>query len=298
MDRLDDLEAFLAIVEQGNQTAAAKHLRRSLQSIGRSLVALERSVGVPLVRRTTRRSSPTEAGVTFYRRLKPALAEIEAARGEIATQRAEPAGMLRIAAPVLFAATYVVPTVAEFLARYPRMQIELRAADRKVDVYEGGFDLAVRVRELPDSQLKVRRLGALRIVVFGAPAYFAKHGRPRAPEELARHACVIRNADSEDAKWAFRVRGKRVLVRVNGRFKTDDTAASQVAVLHGLGIGRAPLWQIQPLIAQGKLELILEDYEPPKLPIVLVSPASKQQETKARLFAELLASRVSREQGL
>ena len=186
MDRMDDLAAFLAVVEHGSQTAAARHLRRTLQSINRSLAVLERSVGAELVRRTTRQSRPTEAGLAFYRRVKPAFAEIDAARREAASGRNEPSGLLRIASPVLFAPAYVVPAICDFMTRYPRVDIELKVSDRKADFLADSLDLAIRIREMPDSTLRARRLGALRVVAFGAPAYFARHGRPAHPDELAQ----------------------------------------------------------------------------------------------------------------
>jgi DNA-binding transcriptional LysR family regulator len=161
---MEDIEAFLAVIEAGSQTAAARQLGRSLQSVNRSLAALERSVGVELVRRTTRRSFATEAGLAFYRRVKPAFAEISEARLEAINRRVEPSGLLRMAAPVLFASNYIVPAVADFIVRYPRIKAELKASDGPSDVIGGGFDLAVRIRELPDSSLKARRLAALRIV--------------------------------------------------------------------------------------------------------------------------------------
>ena len=122
MDRLGDLEAFLAIVEKGSQTAAARQLRRSLQSINRSLLAVERNIGVELVRRTTRKSSPTVAGRAFYNRVKPAFQEIAAARLDAANRRAEPSGLMRLGAPVLFAPAYVVPAISDFMRRYPRLR--------------------------------------------------------------------------------------------------------------------------------------------------------------------------------
>jgi DNA-binding transcriptional LysR family regulator len=178
---MQDIEAFLAIIEAGGQTAAARRLGRSLQSVNRSLVALERSIGIELVRRTTRQSVATEAGLAFYRRVKPALAEISEARLEAANRRAEPSGLLRMAAPVLFGSTYVVPTIADFIVRYPAIEADLKVSDRPVDVVGDGFDLAVRIRELPDSSLKARRLGELRTVVYGAPGYFKRHRRPIVP---------------------------------------------------------------------------------------------------------------------
>jgi DNA-binding transcriptional LysR family regulator len=298
MDRLYDLEAFLAIVDKGSQTAAARHLDRSLQSVGRSLAALEHSLGVELVRRSTRRSNPTDAGVRFYSRLKPAFLEINAAKRELQSKRAEPSGRLRVSAPVLFASAFVAPAICDLVQRYPQLDVELKATDRKVDLYEEGFDVAVRIRQLPDSELKARRIGTLRVVVFGAPAYFAKHGRPKRPEDLERLECVLRSAEPGGDRWPFRVRGRRVMVRVGGRFRTDDAAATRVAVAGGIGIGMAPFWQVQLLLDRAEVEIILEEFETPGLPIVAVSPPSKQPATNVRLLVDLLAARLKRVPGL
>ena len=146
MARTDELEAFLAIVEKGSQTAAARHLQRSLQSIGRSLASLEASVGVPLIKRTTRQSHPTEAGRAFYARIKPAVAEIDQARAEAADSGRELSGRLRVGAPALFARAFVVPTVCEFLTRFPRVEVELKASDRQVDLLDEGLDEAKVLR--------------------------------------------------------------------------------------------------------------------------------------------------------
>lgn len=296
MDRLDDLEAFITIVEQASQTAAAKQLRRSLQAIGRSLSALERSVGVELVRRTTRRSQPTEAGLALYHRVKPALAEIQAAKRDAANERHDPFGTLRVAAPVRFASRFVLPAIRELMLRYPRLEVELKTSDRKVNLDEDGVDVAVRIRDLPDSGLRARRLGALRVVVFGSPSYFERHGRPREPNQLLRHTCVVRRSDAEGEKWAFRVRGKPENIRVTGRFGTDDASALQEAVALGLGIGRAPLWHIRPLLDARKVELVLEEFEPPKLPIFAVSASTRLPLAKTKLFVDVLATRLKREQ--
>jgi len=291
---MEDIQAFLAVIEAGSQTAAARQLGRSLQSVNRSLAALERDVGVELVRRTTRRSFATEAGLAFYRRVKPALAEISEARLEAASRRVEPAGLLRIATPVLFGSTYVVPAIADFVARYPRIEAELKASDRPVDVIGEGFDLAVRIRELSDSSLKARRLGELRTVVYGAPAYFARHGRPDHPDQLAGHQCVLCGAEEGEA-WRFQVRGRAKMVPVRGSFRADNAAAIQVAVCHGLGIGYGPFWHIRDLFDRGALEIVLDDFEAPRIPIYAVFPPSGMPPAKTRLFVDLLAERLKHE---
>jgi DNA-binding transcriptional LysR family regulator len=293
---MEDIEAFLAIVEAGSQTAAARRLGRSLQSVNRSLASLERRVGVELVRRTTRQSVPSEAGLAFYRRVKPACAQISEARLEAANRRAEPSGLLRIASPTVFGSTYVVPTVAEFMARHPQIEADLKLSDRPIDIVGDGFDLAVRIRELPDSSLRARRLGQLRIVVYGAPSYFARYGRPNRPEDLVSHRCVMRSTgDGETEIWRLRVGGRLKKVSVSGRFKTDNTAAARTAAHHGLGIGYGPFWQIRDLVDQGALEIVLNDFEPPPIPIHAVFPPSGMPPAKTRLFLDLLAEKLKSE---
>jgi DNA-binding transcriptional LysR family regulator len=292
MDRLDDIDAFLAVVEQGSQTAAARHLRRSLQSINRSLATLEQSVGVDLVQRSTRRSSPTEAGLAFYHRVRPAFTEIVDARIEAASKRAEPSGVLRISAPVLFAPAYVVPAICDFMEHYPQIEIELKVSDARADLFEDGLELAIRIGDLPDSELKVRRLGELRVVVFGAPAYFARHGRPKHPDDLAQHRCIIRLTEGRDEAWRFRIGGRNRAVRVRGPFRTDSMAAMHRAVARGLGLGYTPLWQIRSLIDHGDVETVLAEFETARIPIYAVSPPARIPRAKVQLFTDFLATEL------
>jgi len=295
MCRIEDLEAFLAIVEKGSQTAAAKSLDRSLQSVARSLVAIERSVGIELIQRSTRRSHPTEAGLSLYHRLKPAVTEISDAKREIASKRSEPLGRLRVAAPVRFAARFVVPAAREFMQRYPQTEVDLRASDRKINLYEEDVDVAIRIRDLPDSALRARRLGELRVVVVGTREFFKAHGRPRYPNELARYPCVIRSVDADGESWPFRIRGRREIVRVGGRFRTDDAGSTIAAVAQGMGLGRVPAWQVRDLIQDGTLEVALEEFEDAKRPIFAVSPATRIPLTKTRLFIDTLVRRLRHE---
>ncbi len=293
---MEEIEVFLAVVEAGSQTAAARRLGRSLQSVNRALSALERSVGVELVRRTTRQSVATEAGLAFYRRVKPAFAEISEARLEAANRRVEPSGLLRVAAPILFGATHVVPAIAEFMARFPQIEADVNMSDRPVDVVGDGFDLAVRIRELPDSSLKTRRLGELRTVVYGAPDYFKRHGRPRQPSDLADHQCILRRtAQGEADAWRFRIDGRLTTVQVNGRFRTDSTTAAHAAARHGIGVGYGPFWQIRDLVDQETLEIVLEDFEAPRTPVRAVFPPSAIPPAKTHLFVDLLAERLKLE---
>ena len=291
---MEELETFLAVIESGSQTAAARRLGRSLQSVNRSLLALERGVGVELIRRTTRKSFATEAGLAFYRRVKPAVIEIADARLEASSRRVEPSGLLRIAAPLQFGATYIAPAIADFIARYPRIEADLRGSDRPVDLLGDHFDLAIRIRELPDSSLKTRRLGQLRTVAYAAPSYLGRHGRPRHPDDLAQHKCILHGASEAEA-WRFRIGGRVRMVTVSGAFRTDNAAAAHAASRGGLGIGYGPYWQVVDSIDRGALEIVLEKFEASRIPIHAVFPPSAMAPAKTRLFTDMLAERLAQE---
>lgn len=295
MERLDDLEAFLAILEKGSQTAAARHLRRSLQSLNRSLTALERAVGVELVKRTTRRSEPTEAGRVFYERIKPAVSEILVARSEVASIRNVASGSLKVGAPVVFASSYVAPIISRFLQLYPNIEIELTASDEQVDLLANGLDVAVRIGQSADESLIARRLHALRVVTFATPAYFSERGRPNHPKELERHDCILRSGQTSTEKWKFRIGGKPQTVSVSGRFRTNSASAIRAAAREGLGIARLPLWQIRDLLEQGDVSIVLPEYEDDGMPIQLVWPPTKAPLERTRRFVDYLSSELQSE---
>jgi DNA-binding transcriptional LysR family regulator len=296
MNRIEDYQAFAAVLEKRSLTAAARHLRRSLQSVSRSLATVERDVGVELIRRTTRRSSPTDAGLAFHRRLSAALAEIEAARLETANHRAEATGLLRIAGSSVFSPLHIVPALPEFLAAHPKVEVELELSDGYVDLIGEGYDLAIRIGELPDSALKAKLLANSRRVVFAAPSYLAKNGRPRSPDELVRHQCIVRTAARDATAWPFKINGRVKTIKVAGRLRTNGALAANEAAAQGLGIANAPLWQIQPLVEGGAAELLLTRFEPPPVPIHAVWPATRMLPARTQLFVEFLARHLRKKQ--
>ncbi len=295
MNRIEDFQAFAAIVDHGSLTAAARQLGRSLQSVSRSLAAVERDVGVELIHRTTRRTSPTDAGLAFHRRLTAALAEIDAAKLETSNRRAEATGLLRISGSSAFAPLYIVPALPAFLAAHPKVEVELDLSDGYVDLVGEGYDLAIRIGELPDSNLKRRRLANSRRVVFSAPSYFARHDKPRRPEDLARHECIVRTAARDGNAWPFNVDGRVKTVKVAGRFRTSGALAANEAAVRGLGIANAPLWQVRSLVDRGNVELVLTRFEPPPIPIHAVWPTTRVLPARTQLFIEFLARRLHKE---
>ncbi len=294
---MDNMDVFIAVVEAGSQSAAARRLGRPLQSVNRALMALERDVGIELIRRTTRRSQVTEAGIAFYERIKPALAEIAQARLDAANRTETPRGLLRISAPAAFGASFVVPATAEYLSRYPGMGIDLRLFDLPADLMGDEFDVSIRIRHLQDSSMRVRKLAELRVVTYAAPRYLARFGRPVHPRDLERHQCILRfNHSDECETWPFRENGVLLTVEVAGAFRADETATAQAAVRNGIGIGRGPYWLVRDGLAQGEFALVLEDFEPPPLPIYAVVPPSRLTPAKTRRFIEILAERLAHEQ--
>jgi DNA-binding transcriptional LysR family regulator len=288
---LDDYRTFIAVVEQGNLTAAARHLERSLQAVSRSLASLESELGVELIQRTTRRAQPSEAGLAFHARIKAALADIDLARSELAEHGARIDGLLRIGGSTQFSAPYVVPVIAAFMERYPEVSVELVVADQRADLQREKLDAAIRLGDLPSSRLHARQLGTLRMVTIGAPGYFARHGRPRTPADLRKHACIVRRTAQAPQRWNYRRGGRRQTVEVRGRFSADNAAACNAAVIAGLGIGVAALWQVRHLLDQGRLETVLDDWQLPGLPLHIVWSPSKQVPARTRAFIDFVAAR-------
>jgi DNA-binding transcriptional LysR family regulator len=240
-----------------------------------------------LIARTTRQAHPTEAGLAFAARVRPAVEQLRRAHDHIAEQTVHMRGTLRIAAPTLFGPAYVVPLLADFLQTHTQLQTELLLSDTRADLADGRIDVAVRLGALPDSGLRMRALGALRRVVVGAPHYFAAQGRPGCPEDLSGHTCLIR-AEAGHETWTF---GEARRVTVRGRFRSPSAEACNRAAVNGLGIARAPLWQVRPWVESGALEIVLAEHEPPPVPLQLVWPAGRTP-TRVRAFIDHVAARL------
>lgn len=295
MAGLDDYRVFVAVMEEGNLSAASRHLHRSLQAVSRSLASLENELGVELIQRTTRRAQPTEAGLAFHARIKAALADIDLARSELTKHGARIDGLLRVGGSTQFSASYLVPVVAAFMERYPDVSVELVVADHRADLQREKLDVAVRLGELPDSRLHARQLSILRMVTIGAPGYFARYGRPKIPADLRKHACIVRQSSESARRWEYRRGSRRHAVEVQGRFSADNAAACNAAVAAGLGIGVAALWQVRDLLDQGRLETVLDDWQLPGMPVHIVWSPTKQLPARTRAFIDFAAARWAAE---
>lgn len=294
--KLHDYEAFIAIVDTGNLTRAAARLRRSLQSISRSLSALEQQLGVELVRRTTRQARPTEAGMAFYQRIAAALNDIAAAEAELRDMSGALIGSLCIAASAFFAARYLVPAIGEFNAIHPAVEFDLRISEAFTKPVRTGADVMIRVGQLPASPLRARKMTALRRVVVAAPTYIAQRGRPERPADLAKHACLVRSTAQDARAWTFHgPDGEAERVAIAGKFVCDNAYVVNHAVLAGLGVAVVPYFQMREAVESGLAEVLLGDYTLPQTPVHAVWPAATRTPTRVRRFVDLLAQRLKKE---
>ncbi|OLP54416.1 hypothetical protein BJF92_19315 [Rhizobium rhizosphaerae] len=295
MATIEQYRAFVATIEAGSLTAAAQRLDCSLQTVSRSLISLEAELGVELVRRTTRRIQTTAAGISFYERIKAALVEIDDARREVLRGTSEIFGLFRVGASVQFAPRYIVPTTTAFIEHYPDVEIDLVLSDKIADLLEHKLDVVVRIGEPQSSSLKSRLLAKLRRVVVASPRYLARHGYPLKLTDLGEHSCVVRTFGPEGDLWPMTADGRVVRVPVKGRFRCNDAAAANAAVLQGAGIGLAPLWQVRSDIDQGLLELLLPEHEPPPVPVHALWPENSVTPARTRAFVDMLKQRMAGE---
>ncbi len=284
MDRLDDLAAFVAVLESRSLAAAGRKLRRSPPAMTRALARLEEHVGARLVERTTRRLTPTEAGRRLAERARDVLSGYADAVREIAA--APVRGVLRVTAPLVFGRRHVTPIVASFLDAYPGIRVELVLHDRNLDLVGEGIDVAVRIGRLSESSLIVRRVGEVRRVLVASPTYLAGRDTIRAPSDLARHDVIFVATRPGPLEWRFRGPGRDRVVRLEPRLIVNEVDAMLFALRAGRGVGRPLSYQVADDLAAHALVRLLPELEPPPLPVQLVVPSARHLATKTRAFLD------------
>jgi DNA-binding transcriptional LysR family regulator len=292
MDKLRGMATFVRIVDSGSLTAAADALEVSGPSVVRLLASLERALDVRLLNRTTRRIALTDEGRDYYERCKRILAEVEEAEAVAGTRRGAPRGLLRVTAPVLFGRMHVAPLAAAFVQAHSGVAVDFLLVDRVVNLLEEGLDLGVRIGALADSTLVAVAVGEVRRVLCASPGYLARAGTPREPRDLRAHACLrFAGLESTD-EWTFFAAGRRVAVRVAGPLSGNQAEPLLDACADGLGIGNFLSYQVAPLVAAGRLKLVLADWSPPPVPVSVVYPHAKLLPARTRLFVDWLRTRL------
>jgi DNA-binding transcriptional LysR family regulator len=294
--KLQDYEAFLAIVDTGNLTRAAARLRRSLQSISRSLAALEAQVGVVLIRRTTRTAQPTEAGVAFHRRLNAAFRQIALAEAELSDTSETVRGTLRIAGSAVFVGAYVVPAIRDFSLQHPGVKFDLRIAEEFTEPVRNGVDIMIRLGHLPPSRMRSRKIASLRRVAIASPSYLAQRGRPKTPSDLARHVCLIRSSAQDARAWIFQPReGRPHRFPVESAFEADNAHVTMRAALAGMGIAVIPFYHVREAVEAGLAEIVLDDFTLAPIPAHAVWPSGSRTPSRVQRFVDFLTRRLKTE---
>jgi DNA-binding transcriptional LysR family regulator len=294
--KLQDYEAFIAIVDSGNLTRAAARLRRSLQSVSRSLTALEAQVGVVLIRRTTRTAQPTEAGLAFHRRLNAAFHEIALAEAELSDTSETLRGTLRIAGSAVFVGAYVVPAIRDFSLQHPGVKFDLRIAEEFTEPVRTGVDIMIRLGRLPPSRMRSRKIASLRRVAIASPSYLAQRGRPKTPMDLTRHASVIRSSAQDARAWTFHARdGTPHRVAVESVFEADNAHVTMHAALAGMGIAIVPFYHVREAVEAGLAEVVLDEFTLASIPAHAVWPSGSRTPSRVLRFVDFLTRRLKRE---
>jgi DNA-binding transcriptional LysR family regulator len=279
---LTGMALFVRIVENGSLSAAGRDLGLPKATVSRRLRLLEASVGAPLLTRSSRALSLTNAGQRFFERVRPIVHAAEAAQSEIRTANIEPTGRLRLTAPVAFGQAVIAPKLIRFLEQHRRVQADLHFSDDRINIIAEGFDLAIRMGELADSDLISKRLTELSMVLVAAPSYIARHGAPEDVLDLQRHTAVLTHKNLDH--WS--VNGETV--RVSWRINTGNVAVTRDAVLAGLGITRLPEFFVAEDLADGKLVQLLPQYELPKTVVTALYPRSIVPSLALRTLLDIL----------
>lgn len=286
MDRFQEMQVFQAVAEEQSFNRAARRLALSAPSVTRAVAALEQRLGTKLLHRTTRGVRLSEPGERFLADCRRILSDLEDAEGAAASSQSQARGELVVTAPVLFGELVVAPLLLEFLEREPGVTIRAVFADRVVSMVEEGIDVAIRIGHLPDSGLAAKSVGHVRRVVCASPAFLAAHGRPTHPRELASARTVASSSSALLADWTFQEDGEPIRVRPTPRLVVSSNQAAIDAARRGAGLTRVLSYQVDALVGAGELELVLEAFELPPLPVHVVYPGGRKLPAKIRAFVD------------
>ena len=287
---IEDLQTFVAVADAGGVSAAARRLGVSKSIVSRRLVRIEAEIGAQLLARTTRGAALTEAGSTFRDHAARASAEIDTAR-ETILPTGGLRGRLRIAMPLSFGPTHFTPALAEMAHRHPHLHIHTAYSDRFVDLITEGFDCAIRVGYLQDSNLIAKRIAPIHGSLVASPDYIAAHGSPVRPGELVTHEALMQGTEA----WRFTDGDKLVTVQPQGKFKADNAPALAAAAAAGLGIAWLPDCIVHDYLASGALVLLMTDYPPPTAGAYVVRPPGQHPARKIRVLTEILTAYLARD---
>jgi DNA-binding transcriptional LysR family regulator len=288
MDRLQAMTMFVAVVETGGFSAAARKLDVSPSVVSRVVTELEEHLGVRLLTRTTRLVRLTDTGSSYFDDCRRIIGEIDHAELSATGAHAAPRGQLNVTAPMLFGKEYVMPIALEYLTRYPQVDLNCWFIDRVVNMVDEGLDVGVRIGELPSSSLQASRVGRVRRVVCASPAYLAEHGTPTQPDDLASHTTIFTHNASVSTEWRFGAKRDPVTASLHPRLTTTTNESAIAAAVAGFGITRVLSYQVANQLRDGTLQIVLAEFEPPPLPISVIHREGRHATQKVRAFLDLV----------
>jgi DNA-binding transcriptional LysR family regulator len=295
MDKLDAMMAFARVVSLGSFTEAGRALGITRSAVSKAVMELEQLLGARLLDRTTRRVSATEAGRAYYESCVDILARVEETERQVSRLHDEPSGVLKINGPMSFGALYLGPAIADLMAAYPALKIELSLNDRFIDPLEEGVDVTIRIAQLADSTLIARRLAPARRVIVASPAYIEHHGMPAEPADLMQHRCLNYGHSTALQRWQLTREGETISVRTNCIMCSNNGDVLRAAALAGQGLAQLPTFLVGPDIAAGKLRTLLEDFRPPALGIFALYAPNRYLAAKVRILIDFLVDRFGAE---
>ncbi len=290
MHGLQSLLAFSETAKRGGFAAAARELGSAPSTLAKAVGRLEAQLGLRLFHRTTRQVSLTADGERLFQRCQRVLAELEELQTEAAGVRSAPSGTLRIDMPIVYGRKRLLPLLARLVQQHPALQLDVRLSDAYVDLVKDSVDVAIRVGELQDSTLVAKRFDSQQLVLVGSPAYFRRHGKPAAIQDLAAHRHVLFRmpGTGRDRPQQFSVRGRVVALQpAQGERLNDGEGMVQAAVL-GLGLAQVPDYMVEDQLASKQLVEVLDDHRPPPMPIHAVMPAQRLVPARVRVLLEAL----------
>ena len=286
MSRLREMEMFVRVVDAGSFSLAARDMKIGQPAISKTIAGLEERLGVSLLVRSTRRLTPTEAGVAFYERALRAVTEADEADAAARGASASLEGRLRISAAVTFSRIHLVPRLAEFLDAHPRLQLELVMDDRPRDLVAENIDAALRLGVLTDSSLRARKLAQSERLVVASPAYLARRGVPATPADMRNHDAIIYSQWTGGEEWSFRRGTAETSIRFQRRLMITAAEGVRAAVISGQGFAIASRWMFAPELQSGEVVSILNDWTLPPLDLWVIYPSGRLTSTKARAFVK------------
>jgi DNA-binding transcriptional LysR family regulator len=294
MDKFEDIQAFIAVVDAGSFTAAADKLGSAKSAVSRRVSALEERLGVQLLHRTTRVLNLTETGRSYYDHGTRILADLAEAEAAVQQQHGELRGTLRFALPLSFGVRHMCGPIATFTKQHPKVRFDLDLNDRRVDLIEDNFDLALRIGRLADSSLIARRLFDVHAVVCASPNYLNVHGTPQTPEDLKNHQCLVYSNLGDPDRWNYEDRdGNEGTVKVNSEMSASSGDFLSNAAAHGMGVVIQPTFIASAAIRAGNLMPILTDYSWPISPAYAVYPPTRHLSYRVRAFIDFLADKFA-----